>query len=217
MNYKLIYENLVERGQLRTSIVGYKERHHIIPRCMGGSDDTSNLVELTPEEHFLAHQLLVKIYPTSINLWRAALLMASGNPATNKGRNNNKLYGWLKRKSFDIYSGVEHQCKLCGSKFLAYSSSNRVYCSRACRAKLGQLRPVQVGKEMHKCIICETTFETYKCLKRKFCSTDCKSKSQENKVTLCCKICNNDFQVLCSRSKKRQYCSPECARKRYFY
>jgi len=29
---------------------------------MGGSDDKSNLVDLTPEEHFLAHQLLLKIH-----------------------------------------------------------------------------------------------------------------------------------------------------------
>ena len=30
-------------------------KHHIIPRHMGGSDDTSNLVELTIEEHAQAH------------------------------------------------------------------------------------------------------------------------------------------------------------------
>ena len=27
---------------------------------MGGTDDEENLVELTPEEHYVAHQLLVK-------------------------------------------------------------------------------------------------------------------------------------------------------------
>ncbi|WP_455918642.1 NUMOD3 domain-containing DNA-binding protein [Ensifer canadensis] len=36
----------------------YYERHHIIPKCMGGSDAKSNLVLLTADEHFRAHWLL---------------------------------------------------------------------------------------------------------------------------------------------------------------
>lgn len=33
-------------------------KHHIIPRYLGGSDDPSNLVELTVEQHAEAHRLL---------------------------------------------------------------------------------------------------------------------------------------------------------------
>ena len=35
-----------------------KHIHHIIPKHMGGTDDPSNLVELTVEEHALAHKKL---------------------------------------------------------------------------------------------------------------------------------------------------------------
>ena len=45
-----------------------KEIHHIIPKSLGGSDDPSNLVALTPKEHCLAHMLLLKIYPDSIEM-----------------------------------------------------------------------------------------------------------------------------------------------------
>ena len=38
------------------------ERHHILPRSMGGSNDSSNIVTLTLREHFIAHWLLWKIY-----------------------------------------------------------------------------------------------------------------------------------------------------------
>lgn len=35
-----------------------KHKHHIVPRHMGGTDDSSNLVELTVEEHAEAHRIL---------------------------------------------------------------------------------------------------------------------------------------------------------------
>ena len=35
-----------------------KHLHHVIPKHMGGTDDESNLVELTIEEHAEAHRLL---------------------------------------------------------------------------------------------------------------------------------------------------------------
>lgn len=35
-----------------------KHKHHIIPRHIGGTDDPSNIVELTVEEHADAHRLL---------------------------------------------------------------------------------------------------------------------------------------------------------------
>jgi hypothetical protein len=42
------------------AVDGYCERHHILPRSMGGSDDQANIVKLTYREHFLAHWLLTK-------------------------------------------------------------------------------------------------------------------------------------------------------------
>jgi hypothetical protein len=38
----------------------YTERHHVIPRCLGGSNKRENLVDLTFREHFLVHWLLIK-------------------------------------------------------------------------------------------------------------------------------------------------------------
>jgi len=105
MNYQKHYDLLIERAKNRI-IEGYQEKHHILPRCLGGKDDKNNLVGLTPEEHFFAHILLIKIYPNNDSLVRAINKMGRGH----KGKRNRKLYGWLKRR----YSQVQSK-KMTGS------------------------------------------------------------------------------------------------------
>lgn len=39
-----------------------KHKHHIIPKHAGGTDDPSNIVELTVEEHAAAHKVLYEKY-----------------------------------------------------------------------------------------------------------------------------------------------------------
>jgi|SRR5690606_5139205 len=100
MNYQIHYDSLITRSKNRV-LETYTESHHIIPRCMDGSDDLSNIVELTPEEHYVAHQLLVKIYPNVPELVMAARYMCFGNDKNN-GRKNNKMFGWLRRKHAEV-------------------------------------------------------------------------------------------------------------------
>lgn len=100
MNYLKIYNLLVERAKTRV-LECYTEKHHIVPKCLGGTDDINNLVALTPEEHFLAHQLLVKIYPREEKLIYACTRMTHHNSSN---RLNNKMYGWLKRKKAEVVS-----------------------------------------------------------------------------------------------------------------
>ena len=79
MNYQKVYDKLVKRAQLRQKanpIEGYKERHHIIPRALGGPDTKDNLVELTVREHFIAHKLLARIYGGG--MWYALHMMMYG-------------------------------------------------------------------------------------------------------------------------------------------
>lgn len=96
MNYEKIYNDLIVRGKDRMSDE-YTESHHIIPRCVGGTNDVMNLVNLTPEEHYLAHQLLIKIYNNNHSLVKAAMMMTCG-------RVSNKVYGWLRRRHSIVMS-----------------------------------------------------------------------------------------------------------------
>jgi 5-methylcytosine-specific restriction endonuclease McrA len=58
MDYQKIYKSFIEsRKELKRNLE-YSERHHIIPKSLGGKDIESNIVTLTPREHFFAHLLL---------------------------------------------------------------------------------------------------------------------------------------------------------------
>lgn len=54
----------------------YHERHHIIPKCMGGTNDEDNLIDLFAKEHFIAHKLLALEHPDNNKLVLAWTMMA---------------------------------------------------------------------------------------------------------------------------------------------
>lgn len=91
MNYEKNYYDYINyiKGLERT--LEYSETHHIVPRCLGGSDDKSNLVVLTAREHFLAHYLLTKIYPDNLKLIDAFRMMGVNNGKRPRYMNS-KLY-----------------------------------------------------------------------------------------------------------------------------
>lgn len=77
MQYLVIYTDLIfKRGLRNIPSEGYYERHHIIPKIMGGDDLPSNLVYLTAREHYVAHLLLMKAFPEQAGLAHAVLLMS---------------------------------------------------------------------------------------------------------------------------------------------
>lgn len=95
MNYQEHYDRLVSRAKER-KLDCYTESHHIVPKCMGGTDDKDNLILLTAREHFIAHLLLMKIHPESYGLIYALNMMCVSNVAQH--RSMNRMYGWLKEK-----------------------------------------------------------------------------------------------------------------------
>jgi len=62
MDYVKIYDALISKARDRIPPLSYSERHHIIPRCMGGDSTSGNIVELSFREHYVAHLLLYKIH-----------------------------------------------------------------------------------------------------------------------------------------------------------
>lgn len=55
----MTYNEFIEKCKNRQLEEGcYVEVHHVVPKCMGGSNDDSNLIKLTGQEHYEAHKLL---------------------------------------------------------------------------------------------------------------------------------------------------------------
>jgi hypothetical protein len=101
MNYKKIYDSLIDKAQSR-ELNGYVERHHIIPRCIGGKDSNTNLVKLSAKEHFIAHKLLVRIHPSERGLWYA--LVAMGRLSEFKSR----IFQSERQKAYEMRKGFKY-------------------------------------------------------------------------------------------------------------
>lgn len=96
MDYQRAYDRLIAAYQVRC-ISGPVERHHIVPRALGGGDDSENLVSLSPKAHFVAHRLLAKIHGGP--MWAALAYMARGGTKSAKNvRVTSRTYALIKRR-----------------------------------------------------------------------------------------------------------------------
>jgi hypothetical protein len=95
MNYEKLYFDIINHRASNPSD-GYTERHHIIPKSLGGTDDAENIVSLTAREHFLCHWLLVKMYknyPKKLHKMVKAFNMMCLSKSNNQDRKvNSKIF-----------------------------------------------------------------------------------------------------------------------------
>lgn len=102
MNYPRIYNLLIAKAQTRSNLECYVEKHHVIPKALGGTDESTNLVNLTAREHFIAHMLLAKIHRGK--MWYAVICM--------KGKANryvnSRLYDIARREQGIAFTGFKH-------------------------------------------------------------------------------------------------------------
>lgn len=94
MNYKRIYEQFIADRFCKQPIKPqYFERHHIVPKSLGGDDKEYNIIKLTPEDHYFAHLCLAKIYGGS--QWSSVLCMTK---MLSSKKRSDKTSGFANRK-----------------------------------------------------------------------------------------------------------------------
>ena len=115
--HKKRYDKIINHYR-NTIVEGYVEKHHIVPKCMGGTDNIKNLVALPAKAHFICHYLLHKMHPDSLPLARAFNMMASATTKYQKGRKKSKgtLYEISKIARSEAMKGIklspEHKAKI---------------------------------------------------------------------------------------------------------
>lgn len=150
MNYQKHYQLLIAKHGSSSKPEGYAEKHHILPRCQGGTNQEDNLVWFSAEAHYVAHQLLVKMNPNHFGLAHAAIMMTIDKHGK---RTNNKKYSWLKKKSSKLRSiiskgkspSAEARRKL--SEKLKGKPLSVEHVEKIRLAKLGEKNPM-FGKKM---------------------------------------------------------------------
>jgi hypothetical protein len=106
--YEKWYNQIIANGK-SNRLAGH-ELHHILPKSLGGADDTSNLIYITTREHFICHWLLTKIYPTGEEHWKmlnALRMMRAENP--NQTRYNTKITSRVYAKLKEEYSKLQSE------------------------------------------------------------------------------------------------------------
>lgn len=115
MNYQKIYNNIINYRK-HNKPFGYTEKHHIIPKCLGGLDTLENIIVLTAKEHFICHLLLTKIYSNNPKLlW-----------AFNGMRRNPYKKRYINSKLYESYKGKYHHSNETKNKIKNYNIGKKL-------------------------------------------------------------------------------------------
>jgi predicted nucleic acid-binding Zn ribbon protein len=235
MNYKKIYDSIIVNGKMK-KLYGYTEEHHIMPKCLGGTNAKSNLVHLTAKEHFMCHLLLTKMYPKGSDeyykMCHAFLMML----VSSKNQNRHitaKKYETLKeghsKRMSELQSGkgnsqygtmwinnpTSKECKKVPSDSVIEEGWLRGRVIIWDKPTVATIESDLGEKLNHRkypicektCVICSNTFKGKS--GKKYCSDECKKKLNHRKYPIyekTCVICSNTFK---GKSGKK-YCSDEC-------
>jgi hypothetical protein len=110
MNYLKIYDKIIINCQNRyldESI--YCEKHHVLPKCLGGDDTTDNIVKVTAKEHFVLHHLLAvgyqRLAEADANYTiRAMKLSAAFNRMCTHNSGKRKINARLFKRARELFS-----------------------------------------------------------------------------------------------------------------
>lgn len=175
----------------------YTENHHIIPRCLNGSDDKENIVALTAREHYICHRLLPKMVKLNsreyFKLWHAFAMLCWCNNEIQKRhyKITSRVYELCKcHLSIRMKEKVGELNSSWGTKWI-YNIDLKL------NKKIPKEEPIPKGWYLGR--VLKTNWKPPK-IKRVLCKRQCKQ-------------CNSEFMPT---RLKQVFCGKKCAQ-RYFY
>lgn len=140
MNYQKVHDSIILKAKSenrRKHGDCYYERHHILPKCLGGENTEDNLVLLTAREHYVIHKLLREIYPKNKKLMYAVHRMMY---SINK-KNHKRDYAISSRE-------YERMRKECSKAFLG--SNNPMYGKTHTKEAALKISETHLGRKRSK-------------------------------------------------------------------
>lgn len=128
------------------------EKHHVLPKSVGGSDAKDNLVHLTPREHFVAHRLLLKCTSgktkRSMSLALSLFMTRCGNHKREVSSRQYQIARAAVKRSISFYHFIDGRyCR--HEDFYRFCDDNRI--GRAnLQAKLSQNQIAVITAGKHK-------------------------------------------------------------------
>jgi hypothetical protein len=126
--YTKWYYQLIDNA--RTRIIPkdvYQERHHIVPRSLGGKNCKNNIVNLLPREHFIAHLLLTKMFSgqEKFKMWKAYNMMLTENTVDQTRYVPNSRFYELARKLVGAASSNCNKGRVPWNKGITHSDETK--------------------------------------------------------------------------------------------
>ena len=133
MDYTKVYKSLIQKRQNIPIIKGeiYSERHHIIPKSMGGTNRKENIVRLTAREHYIAHWLLFRIYRNKQMTYAFRVMNQTIKKETKREKYKNSRAFLECRKALSKFSkevGKKNLGKIPVNKYKSIIEGRYIYC-----------------------------------------------------------------------------------------
>ena len=143
------------KGQV---VSGYSEKHHILPKAFGGSDDATNLIELTARQHFVAHWILSRAHGGKMANAFWLMVHATKKNSRYDGFVLSRVYEEARKMHSESQKGrvVSEETKLLVSQFHTGRKRSEETCKRISDGSKGKqfsethrenLKLAQIGKK----------------------------------------------------------------------
>jgi len=102
--YTSWYFDIIQNAKKRNNLKGCIEKHHIIPRSLGGDNSSENIVALSIKEHYTVHHLLTKMVTGKQKYKMINAFWAMTNIKMNKL--TSKQYEDMRKMASEIHSNL---------------------------------------------------------------------------------------------------------------
>jgi hypothetical protein len=139
---KAISENRIKLKRCDNVYV-YYENHHIVPKCLNGSNEKDNMILLTAKEHYVCHKLLTYIYPLNYKIISAFHYMSI-----------NKHYKCMSLRDYELAKFLKANTRMSGETIqkMSTSAKSRPKISDETRLKLRNMVVWNKGKKGIQCV-----------------------------------------------------------------